>query len=96
MGVFGTIGILEARNVDSMKTVPLLSTVIYETLIPEFIAVVYSLTHYVLSRAQYDRGYKWATRMDNRIFYNAVLQNNAIFLDYTRGCYKLNNDKCLS
>jgi rhamnogalacturonyl hydrolase YesR len=48
------------------------------TLTPEFYVVVNSLATYILSKAEYDSGgYKWATRMDGRVFYNAVFQNGA-------------------
>jgi rhamnogalacturonyl hydrolase YesR len=48
------------------------------TLTPEFYVVVNSLATYILSRAEYDSGgYKWATRMDGRVFYNAVFHNGA-------------------
>jgi rhamnogalacturonyl hydrolase YesR len=78
IGVPGMIRIVEARNVNSVKAAPLLSTVTYATLIPESIyGDVKSLANYVLSRAEYDHGYKWATKMDSKIFYNTVLQNGA-------------------
>jgi rhamnogalacturonyl hydrolase YesR len=72
------IRIIEAKNVDSVKAAPLLSTVTNETLISlSTYRVVMSLAEHILSKAEYDHGYKWATRMDDRIFYNAVLGNGA-------------------